>query len=107
LLKVYGLISLSIKNIPNNWQFIMSSERISKYEAALKKSLVIEELHIEDESHLHAGHVGAQGGAGHYRIHISSPQFKGLNRVQKHRLVYDALSAWMPQEIHALAIITN
>ena len=85
----------------------MKSNQISKYEEALKKAILIEDLRIEDESHLHAGHAGAQGGAGHYRIHINSPQFKGLNRVQKHRLVYDALSAWMPHEIHALAIITN
>ena len=82
-------------------------DRILKFEEALKKSIEIEQLLIEDESHLHAGHIGAQGGAGHYRIHIESSAFKGLNRVQKHRLVYDALSAWIPQEIHALAIITN
>mgnify|MGYP006266502483 CR=1 FL=1 len=81
--------------------------RISQFEEALKKALPIDQLKIEDESHLHAGHIGAQGGAGHYRIHIESPIFKGLNRVQKHRLVYDALSAWIPKEIHALAIITN
>lgn len=81
--------------------------RINQFEEALKNCLPIEQLKIEDESHLHAGHIGAQGGAGHYRIHITSPAFKGLNRVQKHRLVYDALSAWIPKEIHALAIITN
>jgi BolA family transcriptional regulator, general stress-responsive regulator len=49
--------------------------------------------------------VGAQGGAGHYRIFIKTPAFNGLTRVQQHRLVYDALSAWMPDEIHALAIV--
>lgn len=81
--------------------------RIIQFEEALKKALPIDQLKIEDESHLHAGHIGAQGGAGHYKIHIESSAFKGLNRVQKHRLVYDALSAWIPKEIHALAIITN
>ena len=81
--------------------------RISTFEEALKKALPIDQLKIEDESHLHAGHIGAQGGAGHYKIHIESSAFKGLNRVQKHRLVYDALSVWIPKEIHALAIITN
>ncbi len=85
----------------------LSTERMAKFTAALETALPIDTLHIEDESHLHAGHAGAQGGAGHYRIHIQSPAFKGLNRVQQHRLVYDALSAWMPHEIHALAIITN
>ena len=85
----------------------ISINRIIQFEKALKESLQIDKLIIEDESHLHSGHIGAQGGAGHYRIYIESPAFKGLNRVQKHRLVYDALSAWMPKEIHALAIITN
>jgi len=83
------------------------SKRIIQFEEALQKALPIDKLRIEDESHFHAGHQGAQGGAGHYRIHIESSAFKGLNRVQKHRLVYDALSAWIPKEIHALAIITN
>ncbi len=85
----------------------LALNRIIQFEEALKNSLPIDQLKIEDESHLHAGHIGAQGGAGHYRIYIESPAFKGLNRVQKHRLVYDALSAWIPKEIHALAIITN
>ena len=79
--------------------------RIEKYELALKQALPIDLLKIEDESHLHAGHVGAQGGAGHYRIFIKTPAFNGLTRVQQHRLVYDALSDWMPDEIHALAIV--
>jgi BolA protein len=81
------------------------SNRIEKYELALKQALPIESLKIDDESHLHAGHAGAQGGAGHYRIFIKSAAFSGLSRVQKHRLVYDALSTWMPHEIHALAIV--
>ncbi len=84
-----------------------NQSRIEKYEQMLRAALPIESLRIEDESHLHAGHAGAQGGAGHYRIWIKSPAFEGLGRVAQHRLVYDALSAWMPHEIHALAIITN
>ena len=83
----------------------INSSRISKFEEALNQALPIDTLHIEDESHLHAGHAGAQGGAGHYRINIKSNAFNGLSRVQQHRLVYDALSAWMPHEIHALAIV--
>ena len=93
------MIPASSENFPNS--------RIAKYEQILREKLAIEELRIEDESHLHAGHAGAQGGAGHYRIFIKSPAFMGLSRVQQHRLVYDALSAWMPHEIHALAIITK
>jgi BolA protein len=82
-----------------------SNSRIEKYELALKQALSIDSLKIDDESHLHAGHAGAQGGAGHYRIFVKSSAFNDLSRVQQHRLVYDALSAWMPHEIHALAIV--
>jgi len=83
----------------------ISIARMENYKLALKEALPIESLKIDDESYLHAGHAGAQGGAGHYRIFIKSTAFNGLPRVQQHRLVYDALSAWMPHEIHALAIV--
>ena len=90
---------------PSNSTSPISIARMKKYELALNQALPIESLKIDDESHLHAGHAGAQGGAGHYRIFIKSSAFNGLPRVQQHRLVYDALSAWMPDEIHALAIV--
>ncbi len=59
---------------------------------------------IEDESHLHAGHEGARGGAGHFRLRIVDASFAGLRTVARHRLVYDALKDWMPHRIHALSI---
>jgi BolA protein len=62
------------------------------------------ELDIQDESHLHAGHAGAQGGAGHYRVRIVAACFLGLTPVARHRLVYDRLNDLMPHAIHALAI---
>ncbi len=61
-------------------------------------------LSIQDESHLHAGHEGARGGAGHYRVHIRAECFRGQSPVARHRLVYDRLADLMPHEIHALAI---
>jgi BolA family transcriptional regulator, general stress-responsive regulator len=59
---------------------------------------------VLDESHLHVGHVGAEGGAGHFRVQIQDPSFAALSAVKRHRLVYDALRDWMPERIHALAI---
>jgi BolA protein len=70
----------------------------------LQKQLQPTQLVIDDESHLHAGHAGAAGGAGHFRIRITAQAFSGLNSVARHRLVYGALKEFMPHEIHALAI---
>lgn len=64
-------------------------------------------IFLEDESHLHAGHAGAEGGAGHYKITITSEQFNGLRTVARHRLVYDCVSDLMPQRVHALTIIAT
>ena len=59
---------------------------------------------VEDESALHAGHAGAASGGGHYRLHLVSSRFEGLNRVSRHRLVYDCLGKLMKTESHALAL---
>lgn len=61
-------------------------------------------LDIIDESHLHAGHAGAAGGGGHYRVRIVSQRFSGMNAVERHRAVYQALGGLMGGEVHALSI---
>jgi len=63
-----------------------------------------EALEIVDESHLHAGHAGAQNGARHLRLRIRSAQFNGKLPLARHRLVYDILAGLIPYPIHALAI---
>ena len=63
-------------------------------------------LEVIDESAAHAGHAGAnaEGRGSHIRVRVASPLFTGLNRVQRHRLVYDALQDFIDQGLHALAI---
>jgi BolA family transcriptional regulator, general stress-responsive regulator len=67
-------------------------------------ALAPESLSIADESAQHAGHEGARGGGGHYRLTIVSRRFAGQPLPSRHRMVYDALGALMNREIHALAI---
>lgn len=62
------------------------------------------QLEVSDESHLHAGHAGAQGGGGHYRLTIVAEIFRGKNTLARHRLVYDAAGNLMQGSVHALAI---
>jgi len=61
------------------------------------------DLSIQDDSALHAGHAGNQGG-GHFSISISSAHFSGQSQIIRHRLVYAQLADLMPNKIHALSI---
>jgi BolA family transcriptional regulator, general stress-responsive regulator len=63
-----------------------------------------ESIDVQDESALHAGHEGAKGGGGHYRLTLVSPKFAGQPLQARHRLVYQALQSLMTKDIHALAI---
>lgn len=72
----------------------------------LESALDAVHIQIEDDSALHAGHLGAQGGGGHYRVLVVSPRFEGLSRVAAQRLVYQALGDLMTGEIHALEMRT-
>jgi BolA protein len=75
-------------------------------DAALRSALQPQALAVRDDSHLHAGHAGAREGR-HYTVHITAAAFAGRNRVARHRLVYDSLSALIPRGIHALAIVAR
>jgi len=48
--------------------------------------------------------VPAPAGKTHIRVRVASPMFTGLSRIQRHRLVYDALQDFIDQGLHALAI---
>jgi len=80
------------------------TEREDMIRERLTAAFAPEALEIEDESHLHAGHAGARDGRGHFRVLIVASAFSGLSRVQRHRLIYDALRPLMESDIHALAL---
>lgn len=79
-------------------------DRPAKIRKELEERLDPTELLIKDQSHLHAGHEGAKDGRGHFNVTIVSEAFKGLNRIQRHRMVYDALTQLLQTDIHALRI---
>lgn len=47
-----------------------------------------------------------RGDGDHYACHVVSSEFAGLNRVQQHQKVYQALQGRMGTELHALALQT-
>jgi BolA protein len=87
-------------SLPTNssWQPLMV--------AALKNRFEPSFLEVIDESAQHAGHSGAteSGLNSHFRVLIASSHFEKLNRVQRHRLVYDSLQEFLDNGLHALAI---
>lgn len=81
-----------------------NSSRVDLIRTRIQAALDPEIVEVTDDSHLHAGHAGAQGGAGHYSVNIIANRFNGLNTVARHRLIYDALGDLIPGQIHALSI---
>lgn len=77
----------------------MIKEEIKEKLEFLKPTLFI----LSDESSSHKGHVGNTGG-GHFNIKIVSEQFHGKSRMERHRLIYEALGNLFTHKIHALSI---
>jgi BolA protein len=80
------------------------AERPVEIERRLREAFAPESVHVEDESHLHAGHAGARDGRGHFRVSIVSEAFEGMNPIARHRAIYGAMGELMQTDIHALSI---
>ncbi|MBI4031422.1 MAG: BolA family transcriptional regulator [Proteobacteria bacterium] len=48
-----------------------------------------------------------RGDGNHFAAHVVSPSFKGLNRVDQHRMVFEALKDVMGKGMPALALQTS
>ncbi len=82
----------------------MSNDRVAMIEQLLAAAFEPIEMLVKDQSHLHAGHVGARSGKGHFNVKIVSDKFAGHNRITRHRMVYEALGSFIDSDIHALSI---
>lgn len=80
------------------------SNRLDRIREALETAFAPTHLVVNDDSHLHAGHVGARDGRGHYSVDIVSGVFAGKGSLARHRSVYAALGEMMTTDIHALQI---
>jgi len=80
----------------------MSKQRIELIKNKLA-DLEPTSIDIEDQGHLHVGHAGSKSG-GHFYLRITSKKFKGLNMIQRHKIIYKCLEDLMKTDIHALSI---
>jgi BolA family transcriptional regulator, general stress-responsive regulator len=80
-----------------------AADTVSAMRAALERALTPSALEIVDDSAVHAGHAGAAGG-GHYRVALVSEAFRGRSRLERHRMVYQAVAPLLRGAVHALNI---
>jgi BolA family transcriptional regulator, general stress-responsive regulator len=64
-------------------------------------------LDVINESEMHAGHRGSPGtGESHFRVLVVADAFAGKSRVERHRMVNEALKDEVGGRVHALALAT-
>ena len=68
----------------------------------LHDKINIQQLEIIDESHKHANHTQSNGG--HFKVSIVSDDFKDINLIGRHKMIYSALGDLIKTKIHAISI---
>ena len=80
----------------------------AEIEKRLRAVLSPQRLAVIDDSARHRGHAGHDPrGESHFTVEIMSSAFSGRNRVQRHRLVTQALAELLADRVHALAIVAR
>ena len=78
---------------------------VDQITARLTAALSPTHLAVGNDSAQHAGHMGDDGtGETHFSVEVESAAFSGVSRVQRQRLVNQALADLLRDRIHALAI---
>lgn len=73
--------------------------------ARLTAALDPSHLEVINDSHHHAGHMGDDGtGESHWTVVVESGAFSGISRVQRQRMINNALADLLAGRIHALAV---
>jgi BolA protein len=78
-------------------------ERIAQ---VLRAAFAPESLEVVDDSTRHAGHAGARaGGETHFNVVMVADGFAGRSRVERSRLVHEALAGEFLGGLHALSLV--
>lgn len=106
--KLFGMLGLTIlfALAQGFWmaQRVIEPSRPERIEQALRAAFTDAEVSVRDDSHMHVGHAGARDGRGHFFVTVVTADFAGRPVLERHRMVYDALSDMLTTDIHALSI---
>ncbi len=76
-----------------------------KIKKAIEDSFSPEHFQLVNESHKHKGHAGDDGsGQTHFQLLVVSRKFENCNRVQRQRMVNEALAVCFEEGLHALSM---
>jgi len=79
----------------------VAAEMLRRLNSALSPTMI----ELTDDSEQHRGHGGYNpAGESHFSLRIESPSFAGKNRVERQRMIYNALGDLMQARVHALSI---
>ncbi|HEX6603459.1 MAG TPA: BolA family protein [Sphingomicrobium sp.] len=79
----------------------VATEMLKRLDSALSPTRV----ELKDDSEQHRGHGGYNpAGESHFSLTIESRAFAGKSRVERQRMVYQALGDLMRERVHALSI---
>ncbi len=78
----------------------MTQTIATQIEAMLRDSLNVNQLYIENESHMHSGPATDS----HFKVAIVSDDFTGKRVVARHQAVYKAVDSLMNNPIHAFSM---
>ena len=71
----------------------------------LTDALAPSRIDLVDQSARHAGHAGSRPqGESHFQLTLVAQAFEGRSRIERQRMVFDALGDLMRTDIHALSI---
>lgn len=106
--KLFGILGLTVlfALAQGFWiaRRIVEPGRVERIEETLRAALPDAVVTVVDDSHKHVGHAGARDGRGHFSVTVVTPAFAGRPLLERHRMVYDALSEMLKTDIHALSI---
>ncbi len=75
--------------------------RADRLHQILSDALIPQHIHIENESYQHRVPKDAET---HFKVVIVSPQFEGLSRVARQRLVHSIIAAEFNTGLHAISL---
>jgi BolA protein len=82
-----------------------SASRADRIRQLLEAAFAAARVEVQDDSHRHAGHVGAApGGETHYSLAVVTPDFAGMGRLARSRAVHALLAAEFAGGLHALSL---